>query len=132
MNRMMTGKTCLVTGANSGIGKALSFALADRGAHVVMVCRDRNRGDAALNEIKSRTQNTCLDLLLIDLSSQRSIRSGVEEFKKKYKRLDVLINNAGALMQNRQGTKATLVNRPYDREMSGRLWEMSEQLAGLK
>ncbi len=101
----MNGKRCLVTGANSGIGKALSLALADRGAEVIMVCRDRHRGETALNEIKSRTQNSRLELLLVDLSSQRSIRNGAEEFRKKYRRLDVLINNAGALFFERSMTE---------------------------
>jgi NAD(P)-dependent dehydrogenase (short-subunit alcohol dehydrogenase family) len=100
----VNGKRCLVTGANSGIGKALSLALAGYGAEVIMVCRDRHRGESALNEIKSRIQNSRLELLLVDLSSQRAIRNGAEQFRKKYRRLDVLINNAGALFFERSMT----------------------------
>jgi NAD(P)-dependent dehydrogenase (short-subunit alcohol dehydrogenase family) len=98
MGKIMTGKTCLVTGANSGIGKALSLALAGYGANVVMACRDQGRGEIALKEIKEKIKNPNLDLLIIDLSSQKSIRNGVPELEKKYNKLDVLINNAGVLL----------------------------------
>ena len=65
----MAGKVCIVTGANSGIGKVTAQALADRGAAVVMVCRDRARGEAALNEIISRSKNDSVELMLCDLAS---------------------------------------------------------------
>jgi NAD(P)-dependent dehydrogenase (short-subunit alcohol dehydrogenase family) len=98
MNKKMIGKICLITGANSGIGKALALALSGYGAHLILVCRDPARGKSALKEIKEKTGNPHIDLFIIDVSSQQSIRNGVCEIKKKYKKLDVFINNAGVLL----------------------------------
>ena len=98
----MQGKICIVTGANSGIGKATALALAQRGATVVMVCRDRARGEQARSEITTNSRNTAVDLLQADLSSQQSIRQLVETFKQHYPHLHVLINNAGAAFPGRR------------------------------
>jgi NAD(P)-dependent dehydrogenase (short-subunit alcohol dehydrogenase family) len=103
-NTNMQGKICIVTGANSGIGKATSLGLAQMGATVVMVCRDRARGEEAQSEIKAKCSNDAIDLLLADLSSQQSIRQLVENFTQRYTRLDVLINNAGMLRLTRRET----------------------------
>jgi NAD(P)-dependent dehydrogenase (short-subunit alcohol dehydrogenase family) len=100
----MQGKICMVTGANSGIGKATALGLAQMGATVVMVCRDRTRGEAAQSEIKTKSGNNAVDLLLADLSSQQSIRQLVENFKQRYTQLHVLINNAGVCMLTRRET----------------------------
>ncbi len=105
MNTLLAGKTCLVTGANSGIGKALSLALAGYGARVVMACRDRLRGQNTVSEIKRKTGNPNVELLLMDLCSWNSIRNGVLGFKEKYTRLDVLINNAGVLLFKKKITE---------------------------
>jgi NAD(P)-dependent dehydrogenase (short-subunit alcohol dehydrogenase family) len=94
-NEKMNGKVVLVTGANSGIGKATSLALAKRGASIVMVARNKERGEAAKSEMIDESQNDSIDLLLADLSSLESVRELASEFHKKYSRLDVLINNAG-------------------------------------
>jgi len=100
----MTGKVCLVTGANSGIGKITATELARMGAHVVMVCRDRSRGEAALAEIKQTTGNHSTELMLCDLSSQADIRRFVDEFKATHERMDVLVNNAGVYLRKRTVT----------------------------
>ncbi|HEY7418110.1 MAG TPA: SDR family oxidoreductase [Ktedonobacteraceae bacterium] len=100
----MQGKICVVTGANSGIGKVAALELARMGASVVMVCRDRARGEAAQSEIKAKSGNDNVDLLLADLSSQQSIRQLVENFKQRYSQLHVLINNAGIASLNRRET----------------------------
>jgi len=100
----MQGKICLVTGANSGIGKATALGLAQMGATVVMVCRDRARGEAAQSEIKAKSGNTAVDLLLADLSSQQAVRQLAEEFKQRYSQLHVLINNAGVFNLTRRET----------------------------
>lgn len=92
---MMKGKTCLVTGANSGIGFETARGLARMGAHVVMVCRDKERGEAARRKIIATTSNKSVDLLIADISSQIQVRRLAEQVKSRYKRLDVLINNAG-------------------------------------
>ncbi len=104
VNTSMQGKTCMVTGANSGIGKATALGLTQMGANVVMVVRDRTRGEAAQNEVKAKSGNNSVDLLVADLSSQQSIRQLVENFKQHYKQLHVLINNAGVFMLTRRET----------------------------
>jgi NAD(P)-dependent dehydrogenase (short-subunit alcohol dehydrogenase family) len=91
----MKGKICMITGANSGIGKATALGLAERGAHVIMVCRNQERGNAAMGEIKSWSGNDAVDLFVADLGSQASIRQLVDDFKQNYANLHVLINNAG-------------------------------------
>ena len=96
LNIRTQGKVCLITGANSGIGKATALGLARMGATVVMVCRDRVRGEEAQREIKMQSGNDAVDLLLADLSSQQSIRQLAETFRQRYTHLHVLINNAGA------------------------------------
>ncbi len=98
-------KTCLVTGANSGIGRAIATGLAEQGARVIMVCRDRGRGEAAREAIRVATGNEAIDLLLADLSRQREIRRLGEEIHERYDRLDVLINNAGLISRRRQVTE---------------------------
>lgn len=98
MQNLMKGKTCLITGANSGIGKALSFALSGLGAKLILICRDPVRGENAGKEIKETTGNPDIDLQIMDMSSQKSIRAGVVKLKNKYNKLDVLINNAGVLL----------------------------------
>ncbi len=100
----MQGKICMVTGANSGIGKATALALAQMGATVVMVCRDRVRGEEARSEIITKSRNNAVDLLQADLSSQQSIRQLVENFQRHYTHLHVLINNAGAAFIGRRET----------------------------
>ena len=94
----------MVTGANSGIGKATALALAQMGATVVMVCRDRARSEEARSEITTKSRNNAVDLLLADLSSQQSIRQLVENFQHRYTHLHVLINNAGAAFPERRET----------------------------
>ena len=100
----MQGKICLVTGANSGIGMATALGLAQMGATVVMVCKDRTKGEAAQNEVKAKSGNDSVDLLLADLSSQQSIRQLAEDFKQRYTQLHVLINNAGVYNLSRRET----------------------------
>lgn len=91
----MKGKICMVTGANSGIGKATAIGLAKLGASLVLVCRDQTRAEEAIAEIKEKTGNESIDLIIADLSSQKGIHNLVSEFKKSYNILNVLINNAG-------------------------------------
>ena len=93
----MHNKTIIVTGANAGIGRITALELAKMGARVVMVCRDKERGAAAQQAIIAQTGNRQVDLLLADLSSQQAIRQLVKTIQQKYNRLDVLVNNAGAM-----------------------------------
>jgi NAD(P)-dependent dehydrogenase (short-subunit alcohol dehydrogenase family) len=100
----MQNKICIVTGSNSGIGKETAVELAKKRATVVMVVRNKERGDKAQKEIVKRSGNNSVDLMICDLSSMKSIRQFAEEFKRKYKRLDVLVNNAGAVFNKREVT----------------------------
>jgi NAD(P)-dependent dehydrogenase (short-subunit alcohol dehydrogenase family) len=100
----MDEKVCLITGATSGIGKATAMGLANMGASVVMVGRDRGRGQAALAEIKEGSANASVDLMLADLSSQQEIHRLADDFKEAYPQLDVLINNAGVICSKRVTT----------------------------
>lgn len=101
----MNGKICLITGGNSGIGKETAVGLAKMGATVVIVCRNRNKGEAALSEIKERSGNDSINLMVADLSSQKNIRKLVDDFKSMYKELHVLINNAGVFLTKRTLTE---------------------------
>jgi len=100
----MKDKVVMVTGANSGIGKSASIALAKKDATVVMVARNKERGEASRSEIVTKSGNNSIDLLLADLSSLESVRQLVAEFRKKYSKLHVLINNAGLFNQRRRVT----------------------------
>jgi NAD(P)-dependent dehydrogenase (short-subunit alcohol dehydrogenase family) len=86
---------CLVTGANTGIGFEVARGLARCGFRVVLVCRDRAKGEAARNTIASETRDPEVEVLVVDLASQSSIRSAAQEFSRKHDVLDVLVNNAG-------------------------------------
>lgn len=92
----------MVTGATSGMGEATARALAQMGATVILVGRDPQRGAATLDRIATAAPNAQVEFMLADLSEQAQIRQLAQEFKRKYSRLDVLVNNAGALFAKRQ------------------------------
>lgn len=93
------GKTVIITGANSGIGKATSLELAKAGAHIVMACRNKAKGEAALEEIKAVGEAR---LFLGDLSSLKSVRELAAQLNQELDSVDVLINNAGNLFPDRR------------------------------
>jgi NAD(P)-dependent dehydrogenase (short-subunit alcohol dehydrogenase family) len=99
---MIHGKVSLVTGANAGMGKAIAIELARQGATVVMVARDRHKGERAKAEIEDITGNLSIELLIADLSSQQAIRQLAREVKQQYSQLHILVNNAGAHFQQRR------------------------------
>ncbi|MBI5962562.1 MAG: SDR family NAD(P)-dependent oxidoreductase, partial [Chloroflexi bacterium] len=94
MNYNMSNKTVIVTGANSGIGKAASIQLAQIGARVVMMCRSKERGEQALQDVRAAAKSENVELILVDMSSQESVRKAVGEFLSRHKKLDAIINNA--------------------------------------
>lgn len=98
----MTGKTCIVTGANSGLGLATTERLADLGASVYMIVRNHAKGKAAQAELIGRTGNSSVHLEVVDLSSLNAVRDFATRFLKAESPLDVLINNAGVLLSQRQ------------------------------
>jgi NAD(P)-dependent dehydrogenase (short-subunit alcohol dehydrogenase family) len=96
----MEGKTVVLTGANTGIGKQTTLELARRGAHVVMACRSRERGEAARGEIEAETGGRGrLEVREIDLGSFASIRTFTDRANADLPRIDVLVNNAGIYPQ---------------------------------
>ncbi len=100
----MDGRVCLITGANSGIGKAAATELAKMGATTVLVCRSRERGEAALAEIKKQNGNGSAELMIADLSSLQAVRQLADQFRRRHSRLHVLINNAGLFNVRRHMT----------------------------
>lgn len=106
---MMEGKTCLVTGSTSGIGKEIAAGLAGLGAKVVLVGRSREKCEAAIQDIVSAASsgNASMDnlsFLVADLSTQESVRRLAKEFADRHDRLHVLVNNAGVFMSRRELT----------------------------
>eukprot|EP00842_Homolaphlyctis_polyrhiza_P000364 jgi/Hompol1/1328/HPOL_005564-RA len=100
----LKGKTAIVTGANSGLGKETALALAQRGATVVMVCRNPQTGASVREELVAATKNSDIKLSVVDVSRPKEIKAFVDSFQKDNKHLDILINNAGVLLNERQET----------------------------
>uniref|UniRef100_A0A3B5L746 Dehydrogenase/reductase (SDR family) member 13b.1 n=1 Tax=Xiphophorus couchianus TaxID=32473 RepID=A0A3B5L746_9TELE len=97
------GKTVIVTGSNTGIGKTTAIDLARRGARVILACRCKQRGEAAMEEIRRESGSSQVVFMQLDLGSLKSIRSFAESFLKSEPRLDILINNAGRTGQTEDG-----------------------------
>ena len=103
-NGGMGGKTVLITGGTSGIGKATAVALAAMGADVVVTGRDPERGERAVEEIRGESTGGSVELMLADLALQAEVRRLAEEFGGRHDRLDVLVNNAGLVQSTRTET----------------------------
>ena len=100
----MTGKTAVITGGNSGIGLETAVALARAGARTLITARDRARGDAAVAGIRDRAGSDQVELVVFDLASLKSVREGAAEILSRCPRIDVLVNNAGLVLGERQET----------------------------
>ena len=100
----MEEQIVMVTGATAGLGKQTALELARKGATVVLVGRNRERGETVRAEIAATTKNPHVELLLADFSSPNSIRAMVDDFKSRHDRLNVLVNNAGVYMTQREET----------------------------
>jgi retinol dehydrogenase 12 len=98
----MSGKVCLVTGATSGIGEAAAKELAQRGATVIVVGRNEKKCAATVTQIRQQTGNAQVEFMLADFSSLKEIRALAEQYRKRYSRLDILMNNAGVFNMQRQ------------------------------
>ena len=92
------GAVVLITGGNTGIGKATAVALAKKGARVVITSRDASRGKIALDEIRGAAGRDDVELIGLDLARLSSVRRCAEEFAERFDRLDVLVNNAGVAL----------------------------------
>uniref|UniRef100_A0A674MNZ9 Dehydrogenase/reductase 12-like a n=1 Tax=Takifugu rubripes TaxID=31033 RepID=A0A674MNZ9_TAKRU len=97
----MAGRAFMITGANSGIGKATAMAIAKRGGTVHMVCRNKDKAEEARADIVKETGNKEVHVHILDLSETKKVWEFAEAFKRKYKALNVLINNAGSIMSQR-------------------------------
>jgi len=103
-DKTMEGRVCLITGATSGIGRVTARVLAGKGATVVVHGRSREKCEAVVKEIRENTGSTRVEYMLADLAGLDDVRKLASDFKAKYKRLDVLLNNAGAVYMKRQET----------------------------
>ncbi|UCF99560.1 MAG: SDR family NAD(P)-dependent oxidoreductase [Spirochaetaceae bacterium] len=101
----LSGKNCLITGASSGLGLAVSKKIVNMGASTIMLCRTKEEGENAVLEIKKDTSNASIDLMICDLASMKSIQSFIIDFKRKYSKLDILFNNAAVMKQKRTVTE---------------------------
>jgi len=97
-NYKIDGKTVIITGGSTGIGKETALELAERGGRIVLACRDKVKAESTAAEIREVTRNQDVTVMELDLASLQSVRRFVEEFKKREKKLDVLINNAGIML----------------------------------
>jgi retinol dehydrogenase-12 len=101
----MKEKTCVITGANSGLGYWTTMALAEKGARIFMLCRSAEKGEKARLEIISKTGNEKISLILVELSSLSSIHKAVQTINELTNRVDVLINNAALVASERKLTE---------------------------
>ncbi|XP_016148386.1 retinol dehydrogenase 12 isoform X2 [Sinocyclocheilus grahami] len=106
----LNGKTAVVTGANTGIGKFIALDFARRGARVILACRSEARGTAALQEIRESTGNQNIHLRLLDTSSLDSVRRFAARILEEEKELHILVNNAGASDLLKKSAPARIVN----------------------
>ncbi len=97
-------KTIVITGANSGIGLEAAVALARGGAHIVMACRNPDKGAAARDDVIARSGSTRVELMSLDLASFASIRGFAKEALDRFEHIDVLLDNAGAVSRTRVET----------------------------
>ena len=100
----MSVPTVVITGGNAGIGKETAVALARAGMHVVITSRDRARGSAALEEIRTRGESDAVEVMELDLADFASIRRFADDYLAGHDRLDVLVNNAGLVLIKRSET----------------------------
>lgn len=98
----MKDKICLITGANSGIGKVTARELARQGAHIIMLCRNEEKAQRAKEEILTACDHDKVDIVLADLASMEQIKTAAEHIQREYSKIDVLNNNAGLLMGNQR------------------------------
>ena len=114
----MDKKTILITGANSGLGFEAAKQLAKQGHEIILLCRNKEKGELAVSEIKSYSNNQNIHLYTANLASQKSIETVAQQIKKDISKLDVLLNNAGGVFNNFQlsedGIEMTIANNHFN------------------
>ncbi len=95
----------LITGGNTGIGKATAISLAAKGNTIILACRNEYKANEAIKEIKASSKNKEIHYLKCDLASFKSIKNCAAEYRKQFRQLDILINNAGLITDKLQFTK---------------------------
>lgn len=103
-----SGRTALITGANSGIGLYTARALAQQGAHVILACRSEEKADRAMHWLHQRVPGASLEFLELDLSRQQAVREAASRVREKHARLDLLVNNAGVMWLEKSLTEDKL------------------------
>ena len=98
-------KTILITGATDGVGKQTAIQLAKKGYHIVMMVRSQQRAEQTIAEIVAATGNRQIEYILVDLTALSQVRKAAAEFLAKYPKLDILMNNAGLIVPDKQITK---------------------------
>lgn len=93
--RRLDGKTAIITGSNTGIGKETALELARRGARVILACRDAGRANQAAQQIRAESGNGNVVVEIVDLASFESIRNFADRINKNNERIDILVNNGG-------------------------------------
>lgn len=104
-SRHLVGKVVIVTGGNAGIGYETARDLAERGARVILACRNEGRGTKARDQIIAQTGNEDVHFKLMDLASFASVRKFADDVLKTEKRLDILVNNAGVFISENEKTE---------------------------
>ena len=94
----LNGKLAIITGSNTGIGYETALDFAQRGAHVIMACRDMKKAEKAAQNIINLTGNKKVEVEYLDLSDLDTVRSFASKILSKYDKLDLLVNNAGIMM----------------------------------
>lgn len=111
-------KTILITGANSGLGFEAAKQLAKQGHEIILLCRNKEKGEAAVAEIKSFSGNQKIHLYTANLASQKSVEAVASQIKNDFTKLDVLLNNAGGVFNNFQlsedGIEMTMANNHFN------------------
>jgi NAD(P)-dependent dehydrogenase (short-subunit alcohol dehydrogenase family) len=98
------GRVCVITGGNSGIGRAMAEQIGALGAHVVIVCRNADKGRATVEELRRKVGAARFELVVADLSVREEIRRAAREIQLRHPKVDVLINNAGVYLPRRHLT----------------------------
>lgn len=124
----IANKLCVVTGANSGIGKETARSFAADGAFVIMICRNEQRARNACQDIIEHTGNTGVQVIIADLSVQYDVRSAADKINQRFDQIDILVNNAGLIADEREETidgieKTLAVNHLAPFLLTNLLWD---------